>query len=177
MAEFDRARVLIHMCADPYNLTSGSYALAAKTMNSGNQEAVKIMITIARVKIYHNCQLTESIIFNLKLSIMHLWLRGYTTARRRSMLIAAKCTTDTVDEILEMKTKTSSKLVAQSFRNIRFPRRVTNTGSHTMVTIKSAIAKLNRRNFGDRRRRGYCNNCYTNQACQKSGLALHQTVQ
>lgn len=90
-------------------------------------------------------QLTESIVFNPKLSMMPLWRRGYTTARRRSTLIAAKCTTETVDERLEMKTKTSSKLVAQSFRNIYFPRRATNTRSQTIVMIKSAIAKLNRR--------------------------------
>lgn len=50
MAEFERATLLTHICTVPYNLTSNLPA-AAKIANSGNQQAVKTMMTIARVKV------------------------------------------------------------------------------------------------------------------------------
>ena len=50
MAEFERATLLTHICTVPYNLTSNLPA-AAKIANSGNQQAVKAMMTIARVKV------------------------------------------------------------------------------------------------------------------------------
>lgn len=50
MAEFERATLLTHICTVPYNLTS-NLPPAAKIANSGNQQAVKAMMTIARVKV------------------------------------------------------------------------------------------------------------------------------
>ena len=47
MAEFERATLLTHICTVPYNLTSDLPAAA----NSANQQAVKTMMTIARVKV------------------------------------------------------------------------------------------------------------------------------
>ena len=49
MAEFDKATVLIHICAAPCGLTNGSPA-ANKEIISGNQHAVNMPITMANVK-------------------------------------------------------------------------------------------------------------------------------
>jgi len=49
MAEFDKATVLIHMCAVPCGLTNVSPA-AKKEIISGNQQAVNMLITMASVK-------------------------------------------------------------------------------------------------------------------------------
>lgn len=50
MAEFERATLLTHICRIPYNLTSNLPA-AAKIAKTENQQAVKTMMTIARVKV------------------------------------------------------------------------------------------------------------------------------
>jgi len=49
MAEFDRAKVLIHMCAIPWFFTSG-FPAANRVATSGNQDTVKTAITIASVE-------------------------------------------------------------------------------------------------------------------------------
>jgi len=49
MAEFDKATVLIHICAAPWGLTNGSPA-ANKEIISGNQQAVNMPITMASVR-------------------------------------------------------------------------------------------------------------------------------
>lgn len=65
--------------------------------------------------------------------------------------MAARWKTETDAERLESKTKASSMLQAQSSKNVFLPRSTKNTGSHIMVMIKSAMAKLHRRKFEPRR--------------------------
>ena len=102
-----------------------------------------------------NIQETPSIGFNPKFPIMLLWRRGHTTASRRSTLITDMCTTEADAEKLIISQYANSTLSAQRFWNVLLARLATTKGSHTMVTSKSAIAKLNRRKFDGRRRRGF----------------------
>ena len=89
---------------------------------------------------------TISIVFNPHLFMMVSWRRGNTTARRRSTRITAKCTTEAAHEILvKIKYGRSRFSVAQSWRNVLLLKISKRRGSQIMVTIKSAIAKLNRR--------------------------------
>ena len=59
------------------------------------------------------------------------------------------------DDSLAKVTYGCSKSAAQSLKKTNLQRMATKRGSHIVVTSKSAIAKLNRRKFDGRRRRGY----------------------
>ncbi|RMX59049.1 hypothetical protein pdam_00010002 [Pocillopora damicornis] len=82
---------------------------------------------------------------DFNVSDMALWCRGNTTAMKRSMLIAAICSTEAEHESIDKITYGSSKSSAQSLKNVLLVKIATTRGSHAMVTIKSAMAKLNRR--------------------------------
>lgn len=86
-----------------------------------------------------------NIAFNPQVSDMALWCRGNTTAMKRSMLIAAICSTEAEHESIDKITYGSSKSGAQSLKNVLLVKIATTRGSHAMVTVKSAMAKLNRR--------------------------------
>ena len=83
--------------------------------------------------------------FSPKVSTKALWCRGNTTAMKRSMLIAAICATEVEHESIDKITYGSSKSGAQSLKNVLLMKIATTRGSHAMVTIKSAMAKLNKR--------------------------------
>ena len=66
-------------------------------------------------------------------------------ARRRSTLIEVRCKTEAAHENMDKILHGRSRLGAQSLKNVLLPRTGMSRGSQIMVTIKSAIPKLNRR--------------------------------
>ena len=66
-------------------------------------------------------------------------------ARRRSTLIEVRCKTEAAHENINKILYGRSRLGAQSLKNVLLLRTAMSRGSQIMVTIKSAIAKLNRR--------------------------------
>ena len=74
-----------------------------------------------------------------------LCLIGNTTATNRSRLIATICNTEVAQERYVKMKYARDRLALQSYKNVIWMINSIKSGSHIKVTIRSAIAKLNRR--------------------------------
>ena len=78
-------------------------------------------------------------------SMKFLWRSGNRTATKRSKLIATMWKTELLHEIWDKMEYVRSNLFVHSWKNVLWIITSKSSGSHTKVTIRSAIAKLNKR--------------------------------